>query len=34
MAHANALADSGGVVELRTLTDVLTACATWGFARC
>ena len=30
----HALADRGGVVELRTLTDVPTACAAWGFGRC
>jgi endonuclease YncB( thermonuclease family) len=32
--HADALANNGGVVELRTLTDVFTACAAWGFGRC
>ena len=29
-----ALANNGGVVELRTLTDNQTACAAWGFGRC
>jgi endonuclease YncB( thermonuclease family) len=29
-----ALANGGGVVELRTLTDRETACADWGFGRC
>lgn len=32
--HANGLSDRGGVVELRTLTDVRTDCADWGFGRC
>lgn len=27
-------ADGGGVVELRTLDDLLTACVSWGFGRC
>ncbi|MGI8622007.1 MAG: hypothetical protein ACR2NB_00660, partial [Solirubrobacteraceae bacterium] len=30
----NVLSDNGGVVELRTLTDILTGCADWGFGRC
>jgi hypothetical protein len=30
----SALADNGGVVELRTLTDNLTACTSWGFGAC
>jgi endonuclease YncB( thermonuclease family) len=31
---ANRFSDNGGVVELRTLDDQLTACAAWGFGRC
>ena len=30
----NRYSDNGGVVELRTLDDTLTACAGWGFGRC
>ena len=30
----NRYSDNGGVVELRTLDDTLTACAEWGFGRC
>jgi endonuclease YncB( thermonuclease family) len=30
----NRFSDNGGVVELRTLDDTLTACAGWGFGRC
>jgi endonuclease YncB( thermonuclease family) len=30
----NRFSDNGGVVELRTLDDSLTACADWGFGRC
>jgi len=30
----NRFSDNGGVVELRTLDDTLTACAGWGFRRC
>jgi hypothetical protein len=32
--HADALSNQGGVMELRTLTDVLTACSAWGFGTC
>jgi endonuclease YncB( thermonuclease family) len=28
------LSDNGGVVSLRTATDIVTACASWGFGRC
>jgi endonuclease YncB( thermonuclease family) len=31
---AYALSDGGGVVSLRTMTDVVTACAAWGSAGC
>jgi endonuclease YncB( thermonuclease family) len=31
---ANRFSDNGGVVELRTLDDTLTACTGWGFGRC
>ncbi len=30
----NRFSNNGGVVELRTLDDQLTACAAWGFGRC
>jgi endonuclease YncB( thermonuclease family) len=30
----NRFSDNGGVIELRTLDDTLTACADWGFGRC
>jgi endonuclease YncB( thermonuclease family) len=30
----NALSDNGGVVELRSLTNVLADCVAWGFGRC
>lgn len=32
--RANVLSDNGGVVELRTLTDIQTDCVAWGFGRC
>jgi endonuclease YncB( thermonuclease family) len=31
---ANRYSDNGGVIELRTLDDQLTACADWGFGHC
>ncbi len=30
----NAFSDHGGVVELRSLTDIAVACDAWGFGRC
>lgn len=32
--ESDRFADGGGVVELRTLDDVLTDCVSWGFGRC
>jgi hypothetical protein len=31
---SHVLADGGGVVSLRTMTDAETACADWGRGRC
>jgi hypothetical protein len=30
----NMLSNNGGVVELRSLTNVLSDCVAWGFGRC